>query len=600
MDKRLRERLDPAAADALEQWCATSGISFTLDRWLTNGRSSAVIAAVIEHHRFRGAELVIMKVYQATGDSRPGEFALHEDALNHDKVFADAHLAELIRAPVSGDNGWWFIFQRVAGGSLSDMVTLQTVLHDVLHPPRRPLGGLPIPVNGQSPQFPRAQQTATATAFAAASATVVDSTLTDWVGRPQLRDLTVPAILRRQLDHRAGPQGAVTRLAQDYTGTTLTCADEDQPLVNPFGLVFDTDRYDPIVLPTFIGRVHGDLHIENILVPMSLQDVGTSYQLIDLARYSAHAVLTRNPTHLVLHLLARTLNELGPVGRTAAIEMLLDPRNTGELLPSWLAMFIRATRKAAEDWARKVSLVDYWRDQVPLSLLACALTCMVRPSTRPQDRDWFLRLAANAATAILGRHPLPASPTSYQSAVSRPAAPSGDVTTPPSPTPTTDPPAPATGAPHPAATTTSPPSPPSSPADTPAGRLASRPASDVDIVISYAPTDQTWAAWIHYHLRKAGWRVAVADSTRTNGRRARHADAAPTRTLVVVSRAHSLDQEGTAYNPAGRTNKLVAVQVEATEPAASTIGVDIIDLVDLGEDEARITLLARISAILPR
>ncbi|WP_163550100.1 hypothetical protein [Candidatus Frankia nodulisporulans] len=223
VDMRLRERLDPATADALEQWCAASGISFTLDRWLTNGRSSAVIAAVIEHHRFRGAELVIMKVYQATGDSHPGEFALHEDALNHDKVFADAHLAELIRAPVSGGDGWWFIFQRVAGGSLSDMVTLQTVLHDMLHPPRRALGGLPILANGQSPQFPRGQQTvtaATAATFAAASATVVGSTLTEWAGPPQLSDLAVPAILRRQLGHRAAARGgghqACAGLSRDH------------------------------------------------------------------------------------------------------------------------------------------------------------------------------------------------------------------------------------------------------------------------------------------------------------------------------------------------------------------------------------------------
>ncbi|WP_163550099.1 toll/interleukin-1 receptor domain-containing protein [Candidatus Frankia nodulisporulans] len=288
--------------------------------------------------------------------------------------------------------------------------------------------------------------------------------------------------------------------------------------------------------------------------------------------------------------------------------MLLDPHNTGELLPSWLATFICATRKATEDWARRVGLVDHWRAQVPLSLLACALTCMVRPSTRPEDRDWFLRLAANAATAILGRHPLPATPTSHQSAVPGPAAPAGDIATPAPLALTTDPPAPAADTPPPAATASSPSA--SRPAGarsagkrsvgTPASRSAPRPASDVDIVISYAPTDQTWAAWIHYHLRKAGWRVTEADVTRTNGQRARHADIEQTRTLVVVSRAHPLDQEGATNDQAGTTNRLIAVQVEATAPSASTIGVDIIDLVDLGEDEARITLLARISAILPR
>ncbi|MCM3883316.1 toll/interleukin-1 receptor domain-containing protein [Frankia sp. R82] len=612
VDQRLRERLDKKAADELDQWCVQSENSFTLDHWLTNGLSTAAVAAVLERHPHRGAELVIMKADRATGEPRPGEFARHDDALHHVKAFAELHLAQRVREPVSGGNGWWFVFQRVAGGSLSDLVTLQTVLRAVLHPSRDRHGSRLVAGNGQGSSFPPAQTrsyslpSADAAMFAAtfadASATVVSSTLNDWAGRPQVEFLDVPMILHRQLGHRAAPNGAVTKLAQAHPGPTLVCEDEDQALPNPFSLVFDTDRYRDIQLPTFIGRAHGDLHIENILVPASLHNIAASYQLIDLARYSTDAVLTRDPTHLVLHVLARTLNELGPTGRTAAIDMLLDPRDEGVRLPTWLATFISETRKAGENWARQASLVDHWRDQIPLSLLACALTCAVRPSTRPEDRGWFLRLAANAAAVIFGQHipagvgtptattTPPATATSSATAA-RPAtlAPSATAT------PSSGPASSATVAPP-----TAPPTAPSAAAEAAprstgdsARRSRSQPASDIDMVISYAPTDESWATWIHYHLVKAGWRVADLDPTRAHGQSRSQAGSTQTRTLVVVSRAHPLPATGT-------THDLVVVQVEETQPSASAIDIDMVDLAGLGESEARTTLLTRISAIFPR
>lgn len=217
-------------------------------------------------------------------------------------------------------------------------------------------------------------------------------------------------------------------------------------------------------LPTFVGRAHGDLHVENILIPTAWRDASAAFQLIDLSRYTADAVLTRDPTHLVLHVLARTLVELSPNQRTATIDLLLDPDLDGAILPQWLWLFIGQVRSAGEEWARAAGLVEQWRDQLPLSLLACALTCYGRASTREEDRGWFLRLAANAA-AFLDQHSLDQHSVAESTQKHSGSEQTGPVV---------------------------------------AGGADGFP---VDVLLSHSRADARWASWIGWHLEAAGWHV---------------------------------------------------------------------------------------------
>ena len=74
----------------------------------------------------------------------------------------------------------------------------------------------------------------------------------------------------------------------------------------PFALVFDpSPRYDGLVT-TIIGKGHGDLHTENILVRPDERQ----FWLIDLSRYRTDAPLTQDPVQLVLAIVNRALPSL--------------------------------------------------------------------------------------------------------------------------------------------------------------------------------------------------------------------------------------------------------------------------------------------------
>ncbi|WP_242422879.1 MULTISPECIES: toll/interleukin-1 receptor domain-containing protein [Frankia] len=652
LDEPLQTELDDAAMTALRQWCAQTETTFRLVRWLTGGRSTARVAAVLSDDPHEGARQLIMKLDQAPGtaeDPQPGEFARHRRALTESRDFARQHLTKPVHQPIPVGDGRWFVFQRVAGGSLRDPITLHTLLDAVLHPPRPARGAGPDHLRGPQPTFPR--PAANAAAFADVSTAVVGSVLGEWAGRTRLPSMDVPAILGRQLGDRLAPGSRLHRLAAAHPGRTITVEEEDHPLPNPFALVLDARRTAGVRLPTFVGRAHGDLHVENILIPTDLRDASAAFQLIDLSRYAADAVLTRDPTHLVLHVLARTLVELSPAQRTATIDVLLDPDLDGALLPQWLWLFIDQVRSAGQEWARAADLVEQWRDQVPLSLLACALTCLGRASTREEDRGWFLRLAANAAAAFLDQQGLDQHELDQQGQA-QPAPENGDREQhgllradadgagPPSP----DPPVADSANGRPAGGTTGGfRASPRSVDGIAGGARVNGPSvngpsvngsavngSAVDLLLFHARADAVWADWIGWHLEAAGWRVLPypdhnpddhdlddhdlddhgspdgADESVGPQTAISLADAVAQvpRTLVVLSPAYLRELQGSAEwqeafpaATAARGGRLVTIRVEPCDPPDWLGLVASVDLVGLGEDEARATLVDRMTAL---
>ncbi|WP_133150540.1 TIR domain-containing protein [Frankia canadensis] len=636
LDEALHDKLDAAAATALRAWCSQTTISYSLVRPLTGGRSGALVLAVLEQDPVEGDRQLILKLDRAAGEPgepRPGEFAHQRDAVSAAPEFAGRHLTRPVHQPISVGDGRWFVFQQVAADSLREPITLHTLLDAVLHPPRvspgAPGGRAPGPrfaarVNA-APGLPPGQ--ASAVAFAQAGGAVVRSVLADWAGPPRLERLAVPVILRRQLGHRLAPGGALWRLAAEHPGPTIAVDDEEHLLPNPFALLLDGDAGAGagIRLPTFVGRAHGDLHVENILIPRTLRDVGGSYQLIDLARYAGDAVLTRDPTHLVLHVLARTLGDLSAPQRSATIDLLLQADAYDDaLVPRWLSLFVGEVRSAAEGWARGSGLVDQWRDQMPLSLLACALMCLARPSTRPEDRGWFLRLAANASAYFLSQHAPAATQAHIPSQSPAPA---------PAPVPVPVPaPAPGTN-PAPARTTGPAPAPALAPSSAEvstrvptagaartlrARTLGSSPPApgplpaevgftDADVLISHVAADQTWVDWITWHLEAAGWQVDARDeapqltAAQSTAAQSTAAWLSPPRqprrrTLIVLSPAYlaalpAADRDEPAWS-ARPGCAAVLVRVEPCEPPERLAGIESVDLVGLGEPDALTALAA--------
>ncbi|WP_261571215.1 toll/interleukin-1 receptor domain-containing protein, partial [Frankia gtarii] len=459
-----------------------------------------------------------------------------------------------------------------------------------------------------------------AAAFAEISAAVVRSVLGEWAGPTRLPPMDVPAILRRQLGDRLAPGSPLHRLAAAHPGPTVTTEGEDHPLPNPFALVRDAGRSAGVWLPTFVGRAHGDLHVENILIPTAWRDAGAAFQLIDLSRYAPDAVLTRDPTHLVLHVLARMLVELSPNQRTATIDLLLDPDLDGAILPQWLWLFIGQVRSAGEEWARAAGLVEQWRDQLPLSLLACALTCYGRASTREEDRGWFLRLAANAAAAFLDQHNLDQHSVHNldQHSVAEPAQKhSGSEQTGHERFDPDSHPVDSDREQRPDANEPGHASPEPVVADGADG-------FPVDVVLSHSRTDAGWASWIGWHLEAAGWHVLPYPDLDDPGERfdpdepprpdergeqpmaisLAGAVAQVPWTLVVLSPAYLGEVAGSAEwqealpaESAAYGTRLVTIRIKRCDPPDWLDLVESVDLVGLGEDEARATLVDRLTAL---
>lgn len=380
VDDALARVLPPAAAQALREWAVQSGYAYELSRFYPNGRSGAIVCAVLEHHRFGPTHKIILKLDRIRdADRRHGEHLRQEQAVHESPTFARRHLVLPVREPARATDELWFTFQKLATGSptevgLSDLDVLATLFDEAR--------------TGGSPDL-----------FADTAAGIVRSVLTEWAS-PQTANMTVPEFLGRHLLHRLDPGQELHPLSLAWPDPTIVVPGEALPLANPLRLAVDPAMTGRRQIRAVLGKAHGDLHMENVLVQVRPTVSVADYRLIDLMKYRAHAPLTSDPVYLVLHAVARSLGGLSPQARESLLELLLRPAaGFDATLPAWLGRLVVNVHAAAEDCAG--SLIEEWREQTRLSLLAYALILTGRPSTRREDRDWFLRLAARAAQAHL-------------------------------------------------------------------------------------------------------------------------------------------------------------------------------------------------------
>ncbi|MEO3808356.1 hypothetical protein ABGB17_05075 [Sphaerisporangium sp. B11E5] len=378
MSGELAAGLGPAAASVLSQWAEMEGYTFKLIRWLLNGRSTAQVAVVREAHS-AGYRNLILKVDHVPAD-RAGlsERRRQVEAFQQaPEGFPEAHLARTAHQSLPVGEGRWIVFQEVAGPAMERTIMLSTLLEAVR--------------SGQdSPEL-----------FTSACETIVHSVLDAWAVHPAAfaEDMTASEFLRHVLVDKLRPGTKLQTLAAAPAEPDVVLDGVLSP--NPFALL--SGRLDDPAGPftPFLGRAHGDLHVENVLLPVAATVDPAGYRLIDLAKYSSDAPLTRDPVHFVLNVVVRVLPDLSPSQRQVLMDVLIGRPDPAERLPSWLAAFVTRIRMAAEKWLAKSSLATEWRQQSMLSLIACALIFMSRKSTPPEDRPWFHSLAARATAAYL-------------------------------------------------------------------------------------------------------------------------------------------------------------------------------------------------------
>jgi len=373
VDPDLAAALPADAAQGLASWEAATGRRVFLDRLLTNGFTDAVVAIVLIDGGGEPARKVDLKVIPS--GARVDEPGAHAAALaGSPEGFAQAHLVRQAFDPYRVD-GWTVMFQDLAGGSVAGF---------------RPLSALSGTADVPS-----------------ALAAVAGSVLHEWNDAPAFRSLTVAEFMRWHVRHKLDPGGSLSGWIAAELGEAALVADalvfaaddRARPVPNPVRLCWDAGPAQERV-NAIVGNAHGDLHLENVLVPVDGIPRPDQFRLIDLSAFDGAAPLTRDPANLLLSEIARVLPGLRPRSRRALLGVVADTDGEGAALPADLATLraaAEAVLAAGQTVAADGGLADEWRDQHLLSVAGGALAFASRAMFDTADRTWFFELAARAA-----------------------------------------------------------------------------------------------------------------------------------------------------------------------------------------------------------
>lgn len=398
LDPELYRGLDQDVAESLIAWAEMHGRHYALDRWLVNGRSRQPVAVVRETLRDPdpSTTMLVLKVLSAPSDAvRTLEYARHRQARHDAPEFAAGHLSTFVHDAAQVPGHRWVTFQRIAAHSLENTEVLTVLLRrmvglsDDMEPPHtRELGCKP-------------------ETFTDACRSIVAGVLGEWAGRPFIppHEQWSPAtFFRWHLTDQLNPGGRLFEWANEHRTDLIRVHGEPNPLPNPFAMAEGRLLADTVITP-LVGRSHGDLHTDNALIRVRPQVDTTDYFLIDTALYESVGPLTRDPAHLLLYIIARSMEAISPTQQSALIDLILDPlHGPAHQVPGWLATLIQGIDSETRTWVEESGLAPHWREQTYLSLAACAMLFLGRTSTREADKVWFLRLAGRAVAKFAAEH----------------------------------------------------------------------------------------------------------------------------------------------------------------------------------------------------
>ncbi|WP_344900949.1 hypothetical protein [Actinomadura meridiana] len=180
----------------------------------------------------------------------------------------------------------------------------------------------------------------------------------------------------------------------------------EAPLPNPWRL-FDEDLHGARAeIDYLVGRTHGDLHGDNVLVPEYDKIVhADDFRLIDLATYDPRGPLSRDLATLLLSLGSPGIGESTERSQEAFLTYLerdrrddgLDDRMLGEVRG-----IIDALREPTLRFVVRHNWESVWHPQLKVSLLAQAMLHSAYTSGSEDARRWCSRLAGRLTRRLLG------------------------------------------------------------------------------------------------------------------------------------------------------------------------------------------------------
>lgn len=382
LDTRLAAELPAEVAAEIAEWQAARRLEIILDRWLTTGHTPAPVATAGIH----GPELDALKVILKLCPPDPylaREPKRHLEALERSPAaFATSHLVRQPLAPVQlSESKWWLLFQEVAGGSLVDV---------------RPLSAF-----WDNEALPRVV------------ANLVSGLLADWNPKKQLVQTDVPEFFRRVLETRLDSRGPITLwAAREGVGTDPWIRVGGTVVPNAFVWATDQNLESPNILAV-LGNGHGDLHLDNVMVPALEPDSG--FRLIDLSAYSPRMPLAVDPIHLLLSSVVLTLNQWSEAQRRELLLLMSDlpyePEATSLALQGYRTLALSVV-EAGNGAVREAGFKDDWADQTALAIAATALRMAARGPMSDLNSAWAYELACRALGTYLERKGIAPSETS--------------------------------------------------------------------------------------------------------------------------------------------------------------------------------------------
>ncbi|WP_435153370.1 hypothetical protein [Micromonospora aurantiaca (nom. illeg.)] len=337
---------------------------------------------------YTGARLVVVTLRKRGASPKPrrcvlklcppGPFGRDKENTKHQAALDDAgstfsadHLVKTAFDPVFCDRGWVITGQEYAHG--------------------RPLASL---------RFEEQIE---------ACRTVRAVLLDQWTGSNHydMRSLTLAELVREELRGGLASGEWLQGWARELTllsHPNMLVLGEDGLLPNPFQLFGPGSPYTGPVMSHLVGRTHGDLHADNILIPV--QDgtpVPAEFRLIDLAAYHARAPLSRDVAALLMALLVRRAGDCDLRIQDALLDYLLNDHRDNVLaqrVPPEVAELVDVLRTPTEEFVREWQ--DDWHAQLKVSVLAQAMLHAAYSSGTGGAQAWALRLAGRLTRRLLG------------------------------------------------------------------------------------------------------------------------------------------------------------------------------------------------------
>lgn len=370
LDGALKSELKEPVLSGLLAWQQEHLCKLHLIRKFTTGYTDAFVALVAANDAAGGRKVIL----KADRGSLVDEAKAHAVALEvAPPKFAENHFVTQEYEALRLSDGWFVMFQGIAGGGITELKPLSVYS-------RR---------SSLRETMPR----------------IASSVVLEWNPAPTLSKSTLGEFLELHVKKKLHDGGRLWKWAKveidpDAVSSTFLEFSDREKTINPFA-IFADPRISGFPLQIFTGNIHGDLHMENILVRGRPDQSEFSYRLIDLATYSSSGPLSRDFVNLFLSEVEHAISNFSASERVELLKAITSNNHEVSNAIAPVVDLWSAIKDVGSQQANARGVLDDWNLQITLSLAGAALQSASRSHRKLKDRLWFFELASLTLNSVL-------------------------------------------------------------------------------------------------------------------------------------------------------------------------------------------------------